>query len=57
MNCIYQQALERAQICLMIQQILGNFIEGNPINLSQKIPIFFVAKHYIMEKNFAKIGI
>ena len=26
MNCFYQQALGRAQICLMVQQILGNSI-------------------------------
>ena len=26
MNCFYQQALGRAQICLIVQQILGNSI-------------------------------
>ena len=26
MNCFYQQALGRAQICLMVQKILGNSI-------------------------------
>ena len=42
----YQQALGRAQICLTVQQILGNSTEGNAINLARKIPIFkFVAKH------------
>ena len=55
MNCFYQQALGRAQICLMVRQIFGNSICGNVINLAQKIPILFVAKHYEMEKNFAKI--
>ena len=49
MNCFYQHALGREQICLMVQQILGNSIRGNAINLAQKIPIFFVAKHYVME--------
>ena len=48
MNLFYQQALGRAQI-LIVQQILGNSIWGNAINLAQKIPIFFVAKHYVME--------
>ena len=57
MNCFYQQALGRAQICLMVRQIFGNSICGNVINLAQKIPILFVAKHYEMEKNFAKICI
>ena len=33
MNCFYQQALGRAQICLTVQQILGNSIEGNTITL------------------------
>ena len=30
--------------------------EGNAINFTRKIPIFFVAKHYVMEEKFAKIG-
>ena len=46
-NFCYQQALGRAQICLTFQQILGNSTEGNGINLTQKIPVFFVAKHYV----------
>ena len=41
----------------MIQQILGNSICGNVINLAQEIPISLVAKHHEMEKNFAKIYI
>ena len=41
----------------MVQQILGNSFSGNVINLPQKIPILFVAKHHEMEKNFAKIYI
>ena len=45
----YQQALGRAQICLMVRQILGNSILGNAINRAQKIPNFSVAKHYAME--------
>ena len=49
MNCFYQQALGRAQICLTVQQILGNSTEGNAKNLTEKIHVFFVAKHYIME--------
>ena len=57
MNCFYQQALGRAQICLMVQQIFWNSICGNVINLAQKIPILFVAKHYEIEKNFVKICI
>ena len=28
---------------------LANFTEGKAINLTQKTPIFFVAKHYIIE--------
>ena len=52
MNFFYQQALGRAQICLMVQQILGNVI-----NLTQKAPISFVTKHYKMEEDFANIGI
>ena len=53
----YQHTLGRAQICLMVQQILGNSICGNVINLAQEIPILLVAKHHEMEKNFAKIYI
>ena len=49
MNFFYQHALGREKICLMVQQILGNSIRGSAINLAQKIPIFFVAKHYVME--------
>ena len=45
MNFFYQQALGRAQICLTVQQILGNSTEENAINHAPKIPIFFVAKH------------
>ena len=48
-NFFHQQALERAQICLTVQQIFGNSTEGNAVNLTRKIPIFFVAKHYVME--------
>ena len=36
----FQQALGRAQICLTVQQILGNPTAGNVINFTQKIPIF-----------------
>ena len=43
------QAPGRTQICLTVQQILGNSTEGKAINLTQKIPNFFVAKHYVME--------
>ena len=57
MNIFYQKALGRAQICLMIQKILGNSTEGNAIYLARKIPIFFVTKHYVMVSNFAKISI
>ena len=49
MNFVYQQLLGRAQICSTVQQILENSTEGNAINLARKIPIFFVAKHYVME--------
>ena len=35
---------------------LRNSTEGNAINFTRKIPIFFVAKHYEMEEKFAKIG-
>ena len=57
MNFFYWQALGRTQICLTVQQILGNSTVGNVINFTRKIPIFFVAKHYVMEQKFAKIGI
>ena len=45
-NFVYnnQQVLQGAQICLTVQQILGNSTEGNTINLARNIPIFFVAK-------------
>ena len=52
-----QQALRRTQICLTVQQILGNSTEENAINFTRKISYFFVAKHYVMEWNFVKIGI
>ena len=39
-----QQVLQGAQICLTVQQILGNSTEGNTINFARNIPIFFVAK-------------
>ena len=47
MDFFYQhvEALERPEICLTVQQILGNSTEGNVINLTRKIPIFFVAKY------------
>ena len=48
MNIFYQQAPGRAQKCLTVQQISGNSIGGNVINLARKIPIFFVTKHYVM---------
>ena len=57
MNFFYWQALGRTQICLMVQQILGNFTEGNVTNFTWKSPIFFVAKHCVIEWKFAKIGI
>ena len=57
MNFFCQQALGRTQICLTVQQILGNSTEENAINFTRKIPYFFVAKHYVMEWNFVKIGI
>ena len=41
----------------MVQQILGNFTEGNVTNFTWKIPIFFVAKYCVIEWKFAKIGI
>ena len=31
MNIVYLKALGRAQICLMVQKILGNSTEGNAI--------------------------
>ena len=34
MNFFYQKALGRAQICLMVRQILGNSIWGSAINLA-----------------------
>ena len=34
MNFLNQKALERAQISLTVQQILGNSIKGNMINLT-----------------------
>ena len=51
MNFFFQQALRRAQVCLTVQQIERNSTKGNAINLTRKILIAFVAKHY------AKIGI
>ena len=45
MNFFYQHALGREKIC----NFSGNSIRGNAINLAQKIPIFFVTKHYVME--------
>ena len=36
---------------------LSKFIEGNAINITREIPIFFVAKHYVMKQDFAKIYI
>ena len=33
----------------MVLKILESSTKGNVINLTQKIPIFFVAKHYIIE--------
>ena len=56
-NFFNQQALGTAQICLTVQQTLGNFIEGNAINLTRKMPISFVAKYCAMEWNFVNIGI
>ena len=44
-------------LCLTVQQSLGNSIIGNAINLTRKIPIFFAAKQYVMEWNFAEIGV
>ena len=49
LNFFNQQALRRAHICLTVQQILGNFTDRHAINLAGKIPIFFVAKHFVME--------
>ena len=45
----YQQAQGETQICLTVQQILRNFTAGKAINLTRKILISFVAKHYVME--------
>ena len=44
-----QKALEKAQISLTVQQILGDSTKGNMINLTWKIPIFIVIKLNIME--------
>ena len=33
----------------MVLKIVESSTKGNAINLTQKIPIFFVAKHYIIE--------
>ena len=59
MDFFYQhvEALGRPQICLTVQQIFGSSTEGNVINLTRKIPIFFVANHCVIEQNFAMIGI
>ena len=48
-NFFHQQALGETQICLTVQQILRNLTEGKAINLTRKIHIFSVAKHYVME--------
>ena len=45
----YEQALGRIQIYLKVQQIFRNSNGGIAINFARKIPIFFVAKHYVME--------
>ena len=45
----YEQALGRIQIYLKVQQIFRNSNGGIAINVARKIPIFFVAKHYVME--------
>ena len=44
-----EQALGRIQIYLKVQQIFRNSNGGIAINVARKIPIFFVAKHYVME--------
>ena len=45
----YEQTLGRIQIYLKVQQIFRNSNGGIAINVARKIPIFFVAKHYVME--------
>ena len=45
----YEQALGRIQIYLKVQQIFRNSNGGIAINVARKIPIFFVAKRYVME--------
>ena len=45
----YEQALGRLQIYLKVKQIFRNSNGGIAINVARKIPIFFVAKHYVME--------
>ena len=45
----YEQALGRIQIYLKVQQIFRNSNGGIAINFARKIPIFFVAKHYVMK--------
>ena len=45
----YEQALGRIQIYLKVQQIFRNSNGGIAINVARKIPIFLVAKHYVME--------
>ena len=45
----YEQALGRIQIYLKVQQIFRNSNGGIAINVARKIPIFFIAKHYVME--------
>ena len=46
---IISRVIRKAHICLTVQQIFGNSTEGNAINLARKIPVFFVAKHYVIE--------
>ena len=57
MNFFFINKHQEGQICLTVQRILGNFTEGKAINFTRTIPIFVVAKHYVMEQKFAKIGI
>ena len=45
----YEQALGRIKIYLKVQQIFRNSNGGIAINVARKIPIFLVAKHYVME--------
>ena len=40
----YQQALTRTQICLTVQQILGNFTGGKAIKSYSKDPYFLCSK-------------